>query len=61
MTLEGYRRDALVHHSQISEDLNLGRDEDDEDKITALEYFCRPGSEVSRALTNHPRKLRTRM
>lgn len=47
----GHQRHGMVHHSQISVDLTLDKDDVDEDKMTALEYFCPRGSEV---LLLHP-------
>jgi len=36
VSLDGYRRNGLVHSSQVSEHLRLGRDEADEEKVAAL-------------------------
>jgi predicted RNA-binding protein with RPS1 domain len=44
--LPGYRRQALVHCSQISEEVHFGRDDDDDMKIKALEFFCPRGEDV---------------
>lgn len=41
--LPGYRKQGLVHHSQVSEELRLGRDDEDEAKVKSLEYFAPPG------------------
>lgn len=46
MSLEGFEKHGLVHTTQISEDLNLGRDDEDDDKIAALEYFCPRGAQA---------------
>jgi len=46
VTLGGHRRDGMVHITQVSEDVNFTRDDEDADKITALEYFCPMGSQV---------------
>ena len=39
VTLNGYQRHGLVHHSQVSEEVSFGQEDEDDDKITALEYF----------------------
>lgn len=39
MTLEGYRRQGLVHQSQVSEEVNFSQEDEDADKVAALEYF----------------------
>ncbi|KAL4418798.1 hypothetical protein ABPG77_010207 [Micractinium sp. CCAP 211/92] len=44
--LPGFRKQALVHHSQISEDLHFGREDDDEMKIKAMEFFVPRGEKV---------------
>jgi len=41
--LEGFRKQGLVHHSQISEEVRFGRDDDDETRVKSLEYFLPPG------------------
>ena len=46
VTLDGYQRHALVHHSQVSEEIGFGQDDEDDDKITALEYFFPQGARV---------------
>lgn len=44
--LPGFRRQALVHHTQISEDLHFGREDDDEMKVKAMEFFAPRGEKV---------------
>lgn len=44
--LDGFEKHALVHHSQISDEVSFGRDDEDADKIAALEYFCPGGAKV---------------
>ena len=47
MTLEGYQRHGLVHHSQVSEEISFGQEDEDDDKVTAMEYFFPQGAGVS--------------
>ena len=47
--LMGFRRNGLVHNSQISEDVVFSREDDDEAKVQAMEYFAPKGSKVSLA------------
>ena len=47
--LQGFRRNGLVHNSQISEDVIFSREDDDEAKVQAMEYFAPTGSKVSLA------------
>jgi predicted RNA-binding protein with RPS1 domain len=44
--LPTYQRQALIHSSQISEEVHFGRDDDDDIKMKALEFFCPRGEEV---------------
>jgi len=44
--LPTYQRQALIHSSQISEEVHFGRDDDDDMKMKALEFFCPRGEEV---------------
>jgi len=37
---------GLVHNSQISEDVVFSREDDDEAKVQAMEYFAPKGSQV---------------
>lgn len=48
--LPGYRRHGMVHHSQVADEIMLGREEPDEDKVRALEWAAAPGTEVHIAL-----------
>ena len=57
MELDGQRRHALVHHSQVSEELVFGKDDEDADKVAAMEYFCRPGSRVGSHLPFGSRRI----
>ena len=36
----------MVHCSQVSEELSLSRDDEDDSKVKAMEFFCPPASEV---------------
>ena len=47
--LMGFRRNGLVHNSQISEDVVFSREDDDEAKVQAMEYFAPKGSKASLA------------
>lgn len=40
------RLQALVHHSQVAEEVQFGKGDSDEARIHALEYFCPRASEV---------------
>ncbi|KAK9817647.1 hypothetical protein WJX72_000130 [[Myrmecia] bisecta] len=44
--LIGFRQQALVHNSQISDELSFSRDDDDLDKVKAMQYFAPPNSQV---------------
>ncbi|PSC76425.1 S1 RNA binding domain-containing [Micractinium conductrix] len=44
--LPGFRKQALVHHTQVSEDIHFGRDDDDEMKVKAMEFFLPRGEKV---------------
>ncbi|BDA46039.1 probable nucleolar protein of 40 kDa [Coccomyxa sp. Obi] len=44
--MEGYRRHGLVHNSQISEEVSFSRDDEDEAKVKAMEFFAPVGSQV---------------
>lgn len=44
--LPGCQRQGLVHSSQVAEELRFGRDEDDEMKVKALEFYCPRGETV---------------
>jgi predicted RNA-binding protein with RPS1 domain len=44
--LPGFRKQGLVHHSQVSADLVFGRDDDDGLKVQALEFFLPRGERV---------------
>ena len=47
VALDGYQRHGMVHNSQVSDELSLSREDEDDDKVKAMEYFCPPGSQVS--------------
>ena len=36
----------MVHCSQVSDELSLSRDDEDDSKVKAMEFFCPQGSEV---------------
>lgn len=44
--LEGFRRHGLVHNSQISEEISFSREDEDEAKVKAMEFFAPVGSQV---------------
>jgi polyribonucleotide nucleotidyltransferase len=44
--LEGFRRNGLVHNSQISEEIAFTREDEDDAKVKAMEYFVPVGSKV---------------
>ncbi|KAF6261416.1 hypothetical protein COO60DRAFT_1636853 [Scenedesmus sp. NREL 46B-D3] len=46
VSIEGYRRHVLVHHSQVSDEVLLTRGDEDELKVKALEYAAPPGQRV---------------
>ena len=46
VNLEGYQRHGLVHCSQVSEEISFGQEDDDDDKIAALEYFYPTAAKV---------------
>ena len=48
--LPGFRRNGLVHNSQISEDVVFSREDEDDAKVTAMEYFVPKGSQVMQCL-----------
>ena len=53
--LPGFRRNGLVHNSQISEDVVFSREDDDDVKMKAMEYFAPKGSQVmTPPHTGHP-------
>ena len=43
---EGHPQDALVHASQVNEQLSFSREDQDADKVKALEFFAPPHSQV---------------
>ena len=51
--MEGYRRHGLVHNSQVSEDIAFSREDEDEAKVKAMEFFAPVGSQVSPLLCLH--------
>ncbi|PRW33884.1 S1 RNA binding domain-containing isoform B [Chlorella sorokiniana] len=44
--LPGRRKQALIHSSQIDEGVHFGREDDDESKVKAMEFFCPRGEQV---------------
>ena len=44
--MEGYRRHGLVHNSQVAEDMAFSREDEDEAKVKAMEFFAPVGSQV---------------
>uniref|UniRef100_A0A7S3VHF1 S1 motif domain-containing protein n=2 Tax=Dunaliella tertiolecta TaxID=3047 RepID=A0A7S3VHF1_DUNTE len=51
ISIPGFRRHVLVHHSQISDDIRFAKDDVDEDKVKAMEFFLPKGQEVWVKLT----------
>ncbi|EFN56958.1 hypothetical protein CHLNCDRAFT_143529 [Chlorella variabilis] len=43
--LPGYRKQALIHHTQVSDEIQFGREEDDEMKVKAMEFFLPRGEQ----------------
>jgi hypothetical protein len=50
----GHPQDALVHASQVNEQLSFSRDDEDADKVKALEFFAPPHSQVNSTLSPQP-------
>ena len=48
--MEGFRRHGLVHNSQISEEVSFSREDEDEAKVKAMEFFAPVGSQVTHLL-----------
>lgn len=44
--LQGYRRHGLVHNSQITEEMTFSRDDEDDAKVKAMDFFAPVGSQV---------------
>eukprot|EP00887_Chlorella_sp_A99_P003531 scaffold7.g3531.t1 len=44
--LPGFRKQGLVHFSQVSEEVRLSREDDDEIKVKTLEYYLPRGEKV---------------
>lgn len=40
----------MVHCSQVSDELSLSRDDEDDAKVKAMDFFCPPASEVKHCL-----------
>lgn len=51
VALHGYRRHGMVHCSQVSDELSLSREDEDDAKVKAMEFFCPSASEVRRCIT----------
>lgn len=43
---DGHPQDALVHASQVNEQLSFSREDEEADKVKALEFFAPPKSQV---------------
>lgn len=46
VALPGWRRHGLIHHSQVAEDVSFSREDEDDVRIKALEFFLPRGSQV---------------
>ena len=44
--MDGYARDGLVHCTQVSDELTFSREDTDDAKVMAMEYFHPPRSDV---------------
>ncbi|KAL6779060.1 hypothetical protein ACKKBF_B18930 [Auxenochlorella protothecoides x Auxenochlorella symbiontica] len=44
--LDGFRRQGLVHHTQVAEDVRFTREDDDAARVHAMEFFLPPGERV---------------
>lgn len=47
VSLPGFARDGLIHHSHISEELSFSREDEDEMKVKGMQFFVPEGSQVS--------------
>ena len=47
VALAGYRRHGMVHSSQVSSDLSFSREDEDEMKVKAMDFYATTGSEVT--------------
>lgn len=54
VSLEGFQRHGLVHHSSVSEEVAFDQGDDDADRITALEYFFPVGTKVTKMAHSIP-------
>ncbi|GFR46504.1 hypothetical protein Agub_g8085, partial [Astrephomene gubernaculifera] len=46
LALPGYRRHVLVHNSQVSDELRFNREDDEDAKVKALEFYFPRGEQV---------------
>ena len=46
VALTGFRRHGMVHSSQVADELSLTREDEDDMKVKAMEFYAPPGSEV---------------
>eukprot|EP00798_Chlamydomonas_sp_ICE-L_P020709 gene20709-27518_t len=46
LSVDGYRRQVLVHHSQVDEGVRFEREDDDETKVKALDFLFPKGASV---------------
>eukprot|EP00873_Tetraselmis_striata_P025706 jgi/Tetstr1/445970/TSEL_000299.t1 len=44
--MRGFSRDGLVHSTQVSADIEIARDDEDDMKVKAMEFVAAPGEEV---------------
>ena len=47
VALLGYKRHGMVHSSQVAEELSFSREDEDEMKVKAMEFYAPSGSEVT--------------
>ena len=46
VSIQGYRRDVLIHHSALSDEIKLDRSDDDDSKVKAMEFFFPTSTQV---------------
>ncbi len=46
VALSGFRRNGMVHSSQVADEMSLTREDEDDMKVKTMEFYAPPGSEV---------------
>ena len=46
VALSGFRRHGMVHSSQVADELSFTREDEDDMKVKAMDFYAPPGSEV---------------